>query len=173
MKLHNIALCKTGLMNSIVADARSKTNSVKVVQKRSLCQIILMREKIMQDRYVTYREVETYLGISPTNIHLTLHKQLSVRNVCSRYMAQSLKKGSCRLVHKNVGKIRWWCFKRRLLDRHSWQIMDLLVCIWARKKTTVHHVNLRREAKCNERCLRISYYQLLSPESKKFFLFIL
>jgi len=42
MKHHSIALWKTDLMNSIVADARSKTKVVKVVQKQSLCQRTVM-----------------------------------------------------------------------------------------------------------------------------------
>ena len=38
IKNHPLALCKTDLMNTIVADAHSKPRSVKVVQKQPLCQ---------------------------------------------------------------------------------------------------------------------------------------
>ena len=37
-----------------------------------------VRELIMQDRHVTYREIEASLGISSTNIHSILHKNLAV-----------------------------------------------------------------------------------------------
>ena len=42
IKHHPMALWKTGLMNLIVAVVRSKTNSVKVLQKQPLCQRTLM-----------------------------------------------------------------------------------------------------------------------------------
>ena len=42
-----------------------------------------VRELILQDRHVTYREIETTLGISGTSIHLILHKHLTVKKICS------------------------------------------------------------------------------------------
>ena len=70
MKQHAIALWKTGLMDLIVADGRSKTRSVKVVQKGPLFSknIDAVRKLIMQDRHVIYRGIEpsflppTYIG---------------------------------------------------------------------------------------------------------------
>ena len=52
-----------------------------------------LRELIMQDRHVTYLEIEASLGISSSNIHSILHEQLAVKNLSSRS-----KKGSCRLL---------------------------------------------------------------------------
>ena len=50
----------------------------------------------MQDRHVTYREIETTLGISGTSIHLILHEHLTVKKffvrVGSHTICQSLKK---------------------------------------------------------------------------------
>ena len=43
-----------------------------------------VRELIMQDRHVTYREIEAFLGISSTNIHSILHEHLALKNFCSR-----------------------------------------------------------------------------------------
>ena len=40
-----------------------------------------VRELIMQDRHVIYREIELSLGISPTNIHWVLHEHLAVKTV--------------------------------------------------------------------------------------------
>ncbi|XP_037941999.1 uncharacterized protein LOC119674914, partial [Teleopsis dalmanni] len=74
-------------------------------------------ELIMQDRHVTYREIEASLGISPTITHSILHEHLAVRKVCSRWIPHNLiiaqKKGSCPLVQRNVEKIRPRYFKRR------------------------------------------------------------
>ena len=36
-----------------------------------------VRELIMQDRHVTYREIEASLDISATSIHSILHEQLA------------------------------------------------------------------------------------------------
>uniref|UniRef100_A0A0K2U786 Mariner transposase [Bombyx mori] n=1 Tax=Lepeophtheirus salmonis TaxID=72036 RepID=A0A0K2U786_LEPSM len=44
----------------------------------------------MQDRSVTYREIEASLGISSTSIHSILHVHLAVKKVCSRWMSQNL-----------------------------------------------------------------------------------
>ena len=41
-------------------------------------------QQILQDRHVTYREIETTLGISGTSIHSILHKHLTVKKICSR-----------------------------------------------------------------------------------------
>ena len=44
----------------------------------------------MQDRYVTYREIEEPLGISSTSIHSILHEHLAVRKICSRWIPHNL-----------------------------------------------------------------------------------
>ena len=43
-----------------------------------------VRQLIQQDRHVTYREIETTLGISGTSIHSILHEHLTIKKVCSR-----------------------------------------------------------------------------------------
>ena len=53
-------------------------------------------EVTIQDRHITYREIEASLGISSTSIHSVLH--LAKKYACSRWIPESLKKGSCRLV---------------------------------------------------------------------------
>ena len=69
-----------------------------------------VRELIMQDRHVTYREIEASLGISYISIYEILHEHLVVRNICSRWIPHNLKiaqkKGSCRLVQRNVGNYK-------------------------------------------------------------------
>ena len=49
-----------------------------------------MRELILQDRHVTYREIETTLGISGTSIHSIFHKHLTVKKICSRWIPHNL-----------------------------------------------------------------------------------
>ena len=65
-------------------------------------------ELIMQDRHVTYREIEASLAISSTSKHSILHEHLAVKQVCSRRIPQSLKKDLSIDEYKC-----WQCFKRR------------------------------------------------------------
>ena len=55
-----------------------------------------VRQLILQDHYVTYREFETTLGISGTTIHSILHEHMTVKKkfirVGSHTICQSLKK---------------------------------------------------------------------------------
>ena len=60
-------------------------------------------ELIMQDHHVTYREIKTSPGRNKDLFLLDL-AQFDNRS----------KNGLCRLVLRNVGKIRSRCFKRRL-----------------------------------------------------------
>ena len=73
-----------------------------------------VRELILQDRHVTYREIEASLGISSNSIPLILHEHLAVKNTSSRWMPHNLiiaqKKIRVDWCKKSVGKIRWWCF---------------------------------------------------------------
>ena len=61
-----------------------------------------VNELIMQDRALTYHEIEVFLGISSTSIHKILHEHLAVKQICSRWIPHNLtiaqKKGSCRFV---------------------------------------------------------------------------
>ena len=67
---------------------------------------------------MTYREIETTLGISGTSIYSILHEHLTVKKICSRWIPHNLsiaQKGSCRLVERNAPKIR--------SSMTSWQMM--------------------------------------------------
>ena len=48
-----------------------------------------VRKLIMQDRYVTYREIEASLGISSTSINSILHEHLAVKKICSRWISHN------------------------------------------------------------------------------------
>ena len=68
-----------------------------------------VRQLILPNRHVTYREIETTLGISETSIHSILHEHLAVKKfvpVGSHTICQSLKKRLVRLVERNALKIR-------------------------------------------------------------------
>ena len=49
-----------------------------------------VRQLILQDRHVTYREIETTLGISGTSLHSILHQDLTVRKICSSWIPHNL-----------------------------------------------------------------------------------
>jgi len=51
-----------------------------------------VQHMINQDRHVTYCEIETSLGISPTSIHKILHEHLAVKKVCCRWIPHNLTK---------------------------------------------------------------------------------
>ena len=43
-----------------------------------------VRQLILQDHHVTYRRIETALGISGASIHSILHEHLTVKKICPR-----------------------------------------------------------------------------------------
>ncbi|GBP49216.1 Histone-lysine N-methyltransferase SETMAR [Eumeta japonica] len=49
-----------------------------------------VRELMMQDRHVTYREIKASLGISMTSIHKVLHDNLAAKNICWRWTPHNL-----------------------------------------------------------------------------------
>lgn len=49
-----------------------------------------VRELILQDRHVTYREIAVSLDISGTSIHSILHEHLAVKKLCSRWIPHNL-----------------------------------------------------------------------------------
>ena len=49
-----------------------------------------VRQLILQDRHVTYREIKTTLGISGTSIHSILHEHLIVKKICLRWIPHNL-----------------------------------------------------------------------------------
>ena len=83
---------RTGITNSIVADAHSRTNLVKVRPTSAVVpeNIDAVHELIKNDRHVTYREIEASLDISMTSINKILHEHLHVKKVCSRWIPHNL-----------------------------------------------------------------------------------
>ena len=70
-----------------------------------------VRQLILPDRHLTYREIETTLGISKASIHSILHEHLTVKKnvgVGSYIICQSLKKNNQLEWQKYLG---YW-FKR-------------------------------------------------------------
>jgi transposase len=60
-----------------------------------------VRELTMQDRHVTYCEIEASLGINNTSVYTILHEHLGVKKLCSRSIPHNLtnaQKGACRLM---------------------------------------------------------------------------
>ena len=49
-----------------------------------------MRQLILQDRHVIYREIEITLGVRGTSIHSILHEHLTVKKICSRWIPHNL-----------------------------------------------------------------------------------
>ena len=49
-----------------------------------------MRQLILQDRHVTYREIKTTIGISGASIDSILHKHLTVKKICLRWILHNL-----------------------------------------------------------------------------------
>ena len=72
-----------------------------------------MRQLILQDRQVTYREIGTTLGISGTSIHSILHEDLTVKKICSRCISHNLS-----ISQKNQS-IRVQKMLRQLVERHA------------------------------------------------------
>ena len=71
-----------------------------------------VRQMILQDRHVTYREIEITLGISGTSIDsILLDSQKNLFALDPTQFVNRSKKGSCRLVKRNAPKIRSRCFE--------------------------------------------------------------
>ena len=49
-----------------------------------------VRELIKQDRQVTYREIQSSLGINMRGINQILHEELTVKKICSRWIPHNL-----------------------------------------------------------------------------------
>ena len=69
-----------------------------------------VRELIMQDRHVTYREIAASLGLGMTSIHSILHQHLAVHKVCSRWIPHNLTidQKQCRVV---------WC--KEMIEKYN------------------------------------------------------
>ena len=60
-----------------------------------------MRQLILQDPHVTYREIETTLGISRTSIHSILHEHLTAKKICSCWTTHNLS------IAQNKARVDW------------------------------------------------------------------
>lgn len=60
-----------------------------------------VRELIMQDRHVTYCEIEASLHISSTSIHSILHEHLVVKKICSRWIPHNLS------IAQKKARVKW------------------------------------------------------------------
>ena len=79
-------------MNSIVAEARSLKNEVREGRPKTAVvseNIDAVRELIMPDRHVTYRQIEASLDISCSSIRSILHEQLADL-ICCPWMPHNL-----------------------------------------------------------------------------------
>ena len=100
-----------GIVNSTEVVVHSKRNFVEDRPKSVVVSetIDAVRQLILQDCHVSYREIETTLGISGHSIHSILHEHLTVKNnlfaLDSTQFVNRSKKGSCRLVESNASKI--------------------------------------------------------------------
>lgn len=65
---------------------------------------------IMQDRHVTYCEIEATLDISPNSIHTILHEHLAVKKVCCRWIPHNLTN-----AHKEARVD--WC--RKMIEKFN------------------------------------------------------
>ena len=104
MKLHPGPVFIDNMVNSTEFVVHFLMNFVKVIQNQLLFRkpLMLCAKLILQDRHVTYREIETTLGISGISIHSILHEHLMSKKfirVGSHTISQNRsKKGSCRLA---------------------------------------------------------------------------
>ena len=92
LKLHQGPAFIDGMVNTpeVVAHTQNKfregrSNSVVAPET-----IDTMRQLIFHDHHVTYREIETTLGISASSTHSILHAHLTVKKFFSRWIPHNL-----------------------------------------------------------------------------------
>ena len=101
MKLHQGPLCIDGMVNS--------TEVVKSVVVPET--IDAVPQLILQDRHVTYREIETTLGITGTSIHSILHEHLNVKkNLFALDPTQFVNRGASKCVYDIVTGDESWIY---------------------------------------------------------------
>lgn len=78
-------------------------------------------ELVLQDRHVTYREIEVSLGISGTSIHSILHEHLAVKKICLRWIPHNLT------IAQKQARVNWSQKMLKKFDRgaskHVYDIM--------------------------------------------------
>ena len=76
MKLYQGSVYIDDMVNSTGVLVHSKTNFVVVIQNQLLSRKPSMRQLILQDRHLNYREIEITLGIRVTSIYSILYEHL-------------------------------------------------------------------------------------------------
>ena len=75
-----------------------------------------------------------------------------VAKICSSYRIRALRVAcSYRTISRKVRKNRMAVPQKTFI--RSSQVTNMDLCVWARNKTTVHHMGLRKQVKSNESCL--------------------
>lgn len=69
-----------------------------------------VRQLILTDRHVTYREIEASLGIHATSIHSILHEHLAVRKLVSRWIPHNLT------IAQKKARVDW---SKEMLKKYS------------------------------------------------------
>ena len=81
--------------NEFNSDRHSLTDQFRKDRPKSVVgpeNINAVQKLIMQDRHVTYREMETTLDISLTSVYKILHENLAVKKICSPWIPHNLTK---------------------------------------------------------------------------------
>ena len=120
--------CGRRSLKDEVREAPSKT---AVVSEN----IEAVRELIMQDRPVTYREIKACLGISSASMHSILHEHLSVKQTSSHWITHNLT-----IAQKKV--LVDWCWEMlkkydRGASKHVYKsVIGDASCIYAYENET-------------------------------------
>ena len=102
-----------------------------------------VRELIMQDRHVTYREIEASLGISSTSIHSILHGHLAVKKVCSRWIPHNLT------VAQKKARVDW-C--KEILKKYNRGVSKDVYKIVTGDESWIYAYEPETKQKKNKRC---------------------
>ena len=81
MKLHQGPVFINFMVNSTDSSLQDEFRKGRPKSVVVLETVNAVRQLILQDRHVTYREIETTLGINVTSIHSILHEHLTVKNI--------------------------------------------------------------------------------------------
>lgn len=123
---------------------RSLTDEFKEGRQKSVVlpeNIDAVRELIMQDRHVTYREIKASLGISMTSIHKILYEHLAVKEICPRWIPHNLTIDQKRLVSIGAKK----CLKNTIMVRQK-------PCITSTQVTNLGSMRMSPKANSSRRC---------------------
>ena len=93
-----------------LTDEFRKERSKSVVEPDN---INALQKLLMQDRHMTYCEIEATLGISPTSIYKILQLHLALKNICSRWIPNDLKKA------KKDARVDWCKQMLKKISNHA------------------------------------------------------